>query len=154
MIEQFFGCQKIGVSNRHFRAHLNLRQLRLVLWLVLVVNLGEDRERDCGRHIPFDETSLGLGLLEEGLEGEELGHVVVLLQLLHGPMLVIVDAPNTEHTMLRLQEHPAVLALVLFKADSGGSLGNLVLSVGEAALIIVATKAGLSPIFAHLSLVV
>ena len=120
---------------------------------MLVVDFGENRECVCGRLIFFDKASLGVGFLKEGLQDEHLGRVVMPVQLLHAPVLVTVDAANAVHAVLRIVERPAVLALVVVDVDSEGGLGELVLSVGEAALFIVATVAGLNPVFAHLGLV-
>ena len=65
------------------------------------MNFCENRECGCGRLIPFDEASFRPGFFEEGFQDENLGRVVVPVQLLHVPMLVTVDASNTVHTVLR-----------------------------------------------------
>ena len=117
------------------------------------MNFCENRQCGCSRLIPLDEASFRLSFLKEGLQDKNLGRVVVPVQLLHVPMLVTVDAANTVHAMLRQVERPAVFALVFVDVNSEGGLSQLVLTVGEAALFIVATVTRLNPIFAHLRLV-
>ena len=116
------------------------------------MNIGENRKR-CGRLLKvFDEVGLVLGLLVECLQDKKLRRVIVPVQLVDVAVLMTVDAANAVHTRLGKVEAPTVLALELFKVDFYCSLGKLLLSVGEAALSFVPTKACLNPVLAHLGL--
>lgn len=100
-----------------------------------------------------EESLLGLRFLIECFQNEHLGRVVVSVQLLHASMLVAVDAANAVEALLGLMERPAVLALVLVDVDAEGSLGQLLLAVGEPTLELVPAMPSLNPILAHLRLV-
>ena len=75
------------------------------------------------------------------------------VQLLHGAMLVAVNATDTIHACLGQVEGPTVLALVLGDVDSEGSLCQLLLPVGETTIFFIPAVTCLYPVFAHLSLV-
>ena len=74
----------------------------------------------------------------------ELGDVAVL---------VSEHATSTIHTLLSVVEGSAVLGLELLIIAASGSLSELLLSVGEAAFILVPALCCLNPVLAELSLV-
>ena len=94
-----------------------------------------------------------MSFLKKGFQDENLGCVVVPVQLLHAAVLVAVNAANSVHAVLGEVERPAVFALVLVYVNSEGCLSELMLAVGEATLLFVSTVTGLNPVFAHLVLV-
>ena len=79
--------------------------------------------------------------------------IVVSVQLLEVAMLVSEHAARPVQALLRLVEGTAVLALELLIVAVDGCAGQFFLSVGEAALVLVAALCSLNPVLAELSLV-
>ena len=75
------------------------------------------------------------------------------VELLHAPVLVVVDASHAVHAVFLLVERPATFALVFVLVDPESGWRELLLPVGEATLLLVSAKARLNPVLAHLSLV-
>lgn len=154
---------KLGVGN-HLWAHLDLRELTLaclrvlecvssLFSLVLCLNLGKDFETiSCWLILP-DQSRWVLGRVENGLQDVNLRRVVMPVELGDVAMLVTEHAAGAVHALLRVVESPAVLRLKLLVVALSGCLGELVLSMGESALILIPTLGCFDPVLAKLSLV-
>ena len=75
------------------------------------------------------------------------------VQLLEVAMLVSEHAARAVQALLRLVEGTAVLALELLIVAVDGCASQFFLSMGEAALVLVAALCSLNPVLAELSLV-
>ena len=75
------------------------------------------------------------------------------MQLFNVTMFVSEHAAGAVHALLRVVESPAVLRLKLLVVALSGCLGELVLSMGESALILIPTLGCFDPVLAKLSLV-
>ena len=73
------------------------------------------------------------------------------VQLLHTAMLMSEDTAHAIHAMFHVVERFADFVLVLNLRFGDGS--ELVLTMGEAAVLFVSTEACFYPVFAHFSLV-
>lgn len=100
----------------------------------------------CYGLVSVDELSLALAGLVERLEDVEMGRVVVSVELVDAAVLVTKNASDTIHAVFGLIEGPAIFGLELFVLNSG--LGQLLLSMGENALVLIATLSCLNPVFA------
>ena len=93
------------------------------------------------------------GVGEEGLENVQVGRVVVPVELLVVAMLVSEHAAAAVHALLRVVEGPTIFGLELLVILAHGSIGELLLAVGKAALGLVAALCCLNPVLAEFGLV-
>ena len=117
------------------------------------MNARENGQRARGWLKLVDEGRLRAGTLEQGLQNIHLWRVVVSVQLLVVAMLVAEHATSAIHALLGVVEGPAVFALELVVVDAAGSLGELLLSVGESALALIPTLGSLNPVLAKLGFI-